>query len=361
MNQTERIANGLLSIKAVFLNPYKPFVWASGIKAPMYCDNRLTLSDVNLRNEVEQALADTIREVHPDCEMIMGTATAGIAHGAIVAHLIGVPMGYVRRNSKDHGRNKQIEGKFRKGQKIVVIEDLISTAGSCVDVADCLREAGADVLGIVSIFSYDMKKGSERLQNAKVSNTSLTNLDLLLDVAVKEGYINKAVVPAIKSFRDNPYDERWMKMMQEIYNENFTKLKNLIVAKNLSALMKPLDLCAAFSSGSELRLLGDVFAEFIVYHIEKDIDAIVGLSEESQVLATTTVMSMAKNCIKDIVMDNGCNTPTDRISVVVDFLIDEKEKSVIENIEKLPDYVVSLFKSEVVISNDKITRLSIFQ
>jgi orotate phosphoribosyltransferase len=214
MNRAERIAKGLLSIKAVFLNPYEPFVWASGIKSPIYCDNRLTLSDVTVRNEVEQALADTIKETYPDCEMIMGTATAGIAHAAIVAHLLGIPMGYVRRNSKDHGRSKQIEGKFDKGQKIVVIEDLISTAGSCVDAAECLREAGADVLGIVSIFTYGMKKGTDRLQHANITNTSVTNLDILLDVAVKEGYIEEMVVPAIQSFRNNPDDENWVKMMQ---------------------------------------------------------------------------------------------------------------------------------------------------
>jgi orotate phosphoribosyltransferase len=213
MNRAEKIAKGLLSIKAVFLNPYEPFVWASGIKAPMYCDNRLTLSNVRVRNEVEQALADTIKETYPDCEMIMGTATAGIAHAAIVAYLLGVPMGYVRRNSKDHGRNKQIEGKFDEGKKIVVIEDLISTAGSCVDVAECLREAGAEVLGIVSIFTYGMKKGTDRLQNVNITNTSVTNLDTLLDVAVKEGYIEETVVPAIKSFRDNPDDENWINMM----------------------------------------------------------------------------------------------------------------------------------------------------
>ena len=210
MNKAEIIAKGLLSIKAVFLNPYKPFIWASGIKAPIYCDNRLTLSDVNVRKEVEQALAAMIRERYPDCEMLMGTATAGIAHAAIVAHLLNIPMGYVRGASKDHGRNNQIEGKLERGQKIVVVEDLISTAGSCVDVVDCLRYAGADVLGIVSIFTYNMKKGMDRLQTAEVENTSLVDLDLLLDVAVVEGYIERNVVPAIKSFRDNPSDESWI-------------------------------------------------------------------------------------------------------------------------------------------------------
>ena len=210
MDRAGAIAKGLLSVKAVFLRPNEPFIWSSGIKSPIYCDNRLTLSNVQVRRGVEQALADVVREMHPDCEMLMGTATAGIAHAAIAAYLLDVPMGYVRGNSKDHGRNKQIEGSFEKGQKIVVIEDLISTAGSCVDVVECLREAGAEVLGIVSIFSYDMKTGIERIQGAKIKNTSLVNLDMLLDVAVNEGYIEKNDVLAIKSFRDNPFDESWI-------------------------------------------------------------------------------------------------------------------------------------------------------
>jgi len=210
MNKSKIIAKGLLSIKAVFLSPNNPFIWTSGIKSPMYCDNRLTLSDVEVRRDVEQAIADVIRESYPTCEMLMGTSTAGIAHAAIAAYLLDIPMGYVRENAKKHGRNKQIEGKFEKGQKIVVIEDLIATAGSCVEVVECLREAGADVLGIVSIFDYEMKKGIERLQNARIRYTSLVNLDLLLDVAASEGYIEKNAVPAIKSFRDNPSDESWM-------------------------------------------------------------------------------------------------------------------------------------------------------
>ena len=204
------IAKDLLSIQAVFLRPDEPFTWASGIKSPIYCDNRLTLTSVNVRNDVENALAETIKREYPDVEVLMGTSTAGIAHAAIVGHIMGLPMGYVRSGSKDHGRQNQIEGRLEKGQKVVVVEDLISTGGSCIEVVNVLREAGADVLGIVSIFTYGMKKGLDRLAAANVKNVSLSNLDALVDVAAESGYIQAADKERILKFRDNPSDESWI-------------------------------------------------------------------------------------------------------------------------------------------------------
>ena len=183
------IAKDLLSIKAVFFRPEEPFTWASGIKSPVYCDNRLTLTSVQVRNDVENSLAEVIRREYPEVEVLMGTSTAGIAHAAIVGHIMGLPMGYVRSGSKDHGRQNQIEGKLEKGQKVVVVEDLISTGGSCIEVVNVLREAGAEVLGIVSIFTYGMKKGLERLEAAGVKNVSLTNFDVIAQVAADENYI----------------------------------------------------------------------------------------------------------------------------------------------------------------------------
>jgi len=206
-----KIAKGLLSIGAVFLRPEEPFTWASGIKSPIYCDNRLTLSDVSVRNDVENGLAETIKNIYPECEIIMGTSTAGIAHAAITATIMNLPMGYVRSGAKDHGRTNQIEGKLLSGQKTVVVEDLISTGGSVIEVVEVLREAGADVLGVVSIFTYGMKKGLERLSNANIKNNSLCNLDSLLEVAAKSGYIKEDQVASIIKFRDNPSDESWMK------------------------------------------------------------------------------------------------------------------------------------------------------
>ncbi len=205
-----RIARDLLKIRAVFLRPEEPFTWASGIKSPIYCDNRLTLSDVEVRDDVEQALAKLVTRHYPECEMVMGTSTAGIAHAALVADILEIPMGYVRNNAKDHGRNNQIEGRCEPGTKVVVVEDLISTAGSAVDVAEALRAAGAEVLGIVSIFSYGMKAGEERLKDHSLKNVSATNYDVLLEVASGEGYIKKKDIPALKAFRDNPSDESWM-------------------------------------------------------------------------------------------------------------------------------------------------------
>jgi orotate phosphoribosyltransferase len=217
MTRAEIVAKGLLSVEAVQLRQCEPFFkWARIPKAPIYCDNRLTLSDAAVRKDVELGLADLIRETYPNCEMLMGVATAGIPHAAIVATLLNVPMGVVRGKTKDHGAEKQIEGLFEKGQKIVVVEDLISTAGSCVDVVNCLREDGANVIGIVSIFNYEMDESTRRLQEAKVGNVSLVNLDLLLDIAASEGYIRKSAVPAIKFFRDNPGDESWMAMMRDV-------------------------------------------------------------------------------------------------------------------------------------------------
>ena len=206
----KKIAKDLLKIHAVFLRPNDPFTWASGIKSPIYCDNRLTLSAPEVRDDVENGLKQLIEENYPDVEMLMGTSTAGIAHAAITAHLMNLPMGYVRSGSKDHGRQNQIEGKLEKGTKVVVVEDLISTGGSVLEVVQVLREAGAEVLGIVSIFTYGMKKGLERLADANVKNVSLSNLDVLVDVAAKEGYIEEADKERLLKFRDNPSDESWM-------------------------------------------------------------------------------------------------------------------------------------------------------
>ena len=206
----KKIAKDLLKIHAVFLRPNDPFTWASGIKSPIYCDNRLTLSAPEVRDDVENGLKQLIEENYPDVEMLMGTSTAGIAHAAITAHLMNLPMGYVRSGSKDHGRQNQIEGKLERGAKVVVVEDLISTGGSVLEVVQVLREAGAEVLGIVSIFTYGMKKGLERLADANVKNVSLSNLDVLVDVAAKEGYIEEADKERLLKFRDNPSDESWM-------------------------------------------------------------------------------------------------------------------------------------------------------
>lgn len=206
----KKIAKDLLKIHAVFLRPNDPFTWASGIKSPIYCDNRLTLSAPEVRDDVENGLKQLIEENYPDVEMLMGTSTAGIAHAAITAHLMNLPMGYVRSGSKDHGRQNQIEGKLEKGTKVVVVEDLISTGGSVLEVVQVLREAGAEVLGIVSIFTYGMKRGLERLAGANVKNVSLSNLDVLVDVAAKEGYIEEADKERLLKFRDNPSDESWM-------------------------------------------------------------------------------------------------------------------------------------------------------
>ncbi|MEG0492819.1 MAG: orotate phosphoribosyltransferase [Clostridia bacterium] len=205
------IAKSLLSIGAVFLRPEQPFTWASGIKSPIYCDNRLTLTAPAVRIQVETALAETIRREYPEAEVLMGTSTAGIAHAAIVAHLMNLPMGYVRGGAKDHGRGNQIEGKLEKGQKVVVVEDLISTGGSVVEVVDVLREAGANVLGVVSIFTYGMKKGLERLAAENVKNVSLSNFDVLAHVAAEEGYIKPEQVDMLLRFRNQPADESWMK------------------------------------------------------------------------------------------------------------------------------------------------------
>lgn len=210
MTIQEKIASDLLKIKAVFLRPEQPFTWASGIKSPIYCDNRLTLSDVDVREDVENGLAEMIRQYYPEAEVLMGTSTAGIAHAAITATKLNLPMGYVRSGAKDHGRGNQIEGRLEKGQKVVVVEDLISTAGSCIEVVEVLREAGADVLGVVSIFTYGMQKGLDRLAAADVKNISLSNLDVLSDVAVKENYITEAQQKALLQFRSNPSDESWM-------------------------------------------------------------------------------------------------------------------------------------------------------
>ncbi len=211
MTETSRkIAKDLLKIQAVFLSPNKPFTWASGIKSPVYCDNRLTLTAPEVRTDVETGLKELIEENYPEAEVLMGTSTAGIAHAAITAHLMGLPMGYVRSGNKDHGRQNRIEGKLEKGQKVVVVEDLISTGGSVIEVVDALREAGAEVLGIVSIFTYGMKKGLERLAAADVKNVSLTNLDVLSEVAAQEGYIKPEDVNRLIAFRNNPSDESWI-------------------------------------------------------------------------------------------------------------------------------------------------------
>ena len=205
----KQIAKDLLSIGAVFLRPAEPFTWASGIKSPIYCDNRLTLTAPAVRTRIENALAEIIKKEYPDCEVLMGTSTAGIAHAAIVGHILDMPMGYVRSGHKDHGRHNQIEGKLEKGQKVVVVEDLISTAGSAIEVVNVLREAGADVLGIVSIFTYGMKKGLDRLEEANVKNISLSNFDAVAEVAAEEGYIKKSDIAKLMAFRNNPSDESW--------------------------------------------------------------------------------------------------------------------------------------------------------
>ena len=204
------IASQLLSIGAVFLRPEEPFTWASGIKSPIYCDNRLILSAPSARTIVEQAIADCVKEKFPEAEVLMGTSTAGIAHAAIAAAILGMPMGYVRGSAKDHGRGNRIEGKLSKGDKVVVIEDLISTGGSVIDVVEALREEGAEVLGVVSIFTYGMKKGLERLAAAGVTNYSLSNLDALVEVAVEEGRIAPEWKERIIAFRNNPSDESWI-------------------------------------------------------------------------------------------------------------------------------------------------------
>lgn len=206
----KRIAGALLSIGAVFLRPEEPFTWASGIKSPIYCDNRLTLTAPEVRDQVENGLMEVIRREYPDVEVLMGTSTAGIAHAAIVAHMMHLPMGYVRGGNKDHGRQNRIEGKLEKGQKVVVVEDLISTGGSVIEVVDALREAGAEVLGIASIFTYGMQKGLDRLAAANVKNVSLSNFDVLAEVAVEKGYIRPEQVERLIRFRNNPGDESWM-------------------------------------------------------------------------------------------------------------------------------------------------------
>ena len=205
----KEIAKHLLSIKAVFLRPDQPFTWASGILSPIYCDNRLTLSAPEVRRCIEQNIADTINELYPECEVLMGTSTAGIAHAAIAAYIMDKPMGYVRSGAKDHGRGNQIEGKLEPGQKVVVVEDLISTGGSVIEVVNALREAGAEVLGIVSIFTYGMKKGLDRLSEANVTNTSLCDLDTLVEVAAETGYIEESDKARLIAFRNNPSDESW--------------------------------------------------------------------------------------------------------------------------------------------------------
>ena len=210
-NLQELIAKDLLSIKAVFFRPEEPFTWASGIKSPVYCDNRLTLTSVKVRNDVENGLATLIKENYPDAEVLMGTSTAGIAHAAITAHLLDMPMGYVRSGAKDHGRQNQIEGKLENGQKVVVVEDLISTGGSVIEVVNVLRDAGAEVLGVVSIFTYGMKKGLDRLKDANVKNISLTNFDVIAEVAAEENYVKPSDVERLIAFRNNPSDESWIK------------------------------------------------------------------------------------------------------------------------------------------------------
>lgn len=212
MEHLERsIAEGLLSIRAVFFRPNEPFTWASGIKSPVYCDNRLILTAPEVRTQVESALCEIIRADYPDVEVLMGTSTAGIAHAAIVGHMMGLPMGYVRSSGKDHGRQNQIEGRLEPGQKVVVIEDLISTGGSVIETVEALREAGADVLGVASIFTYGMQKGLERLAAANVKNVSLTNFDVVCEEAAASGYISPDDIARLKAFRDNPADESWIR------------------------------------------------------------------------------------------------------------------------------------------------------
>ncbi|MDY5739079.1 MAG: orotate phosphoribosyltransferase [Anaerovoracaceae bacterium] len=208
---SRQVAEGLLSIGAVFLRPDEPFTWASGIKSPIYCDNRLTLTSPEVRTLIEESLKETIEESFPDCQVVMGTSTAGIAHAAIVGHLMNLPMGYVRGSAKDHGRTNQIEGKLTPGQKVVVIEDLISTAGSSIETVNVLRDFGAEVLGIASIFTYGMAKAKARLDESNTTNESLCNLDVLLEVAVEKEYITPAQKEKIIAFRNNPQDEGWMK------------------------------------------------------------------------------------------------------------------------------------------------------
>ena len=204
------IAEDLLSINAVFLRPQEPFTWASGIKSPIYCDNRLTLTAPKVRNDVENALAEVVKEYYPDAEVLMGTSTAGIAHAAITATILDLPMGYVRSGAKDHGRGNQIEGRLEPGQKVVVVEDLISTGGSCIDTVNVLREAGADVLGVISIMTYGMKKGIDRMAEAGIEWVSLTNFDEVIAAAAENGYISSADIDRLRAFRDNPSDESWI-------------------------------------------------------------------------------------------------------------------------------------------------------
>lgn len=211
MDTKTLIAEDLLKIKAVFFRPEEPFTWASGIKSPVYCDNRLTLTAPEVRTHVENALAEVVRENYPDAEVLMGTSTAGIAHAAITAHILGMPMGYVRSGNKDHGRQNRIEGKLLPGQKVVIIEDLISTGGSVIEVADALCEAGANVLGIASIFTYGMQKGLDRLKEAGLKNISLTDFDHIAEVAAKNGYIKPEDIERLIKFRNNPSDESWIK------------------------------------------------------------------------------------------------------------------------------------------------------
>lgn len=211
MTDTQKlIARDLLSIRAVFFRPDEPFTWASGIKSPVYCDNRLTLTAPDVRTDVENALAQTVKREYPEAEVLMGTSTAGIAHAAITAHILGMPMGYVRSGAKDHGRRNQIEGRLLPGQKVVVIEDLISTGGSVIEVVNVLREAGADVLGVVSIFTYGMEKGLKRLAEADVRNISLTNFDVIAQIAAEENYIKPEDISRLIAFRNNPSDESWI-------------------------------------------------------------------------------------------------------------------------------------------------------
>ena len=211
-NVKETIAKDLLKIKAVFFRPEQPFTWASGIKSPVYCDNRLTLTAPEVRNDVENALAAVIKSEYPEAEVLMGTSTAGIAHAAITAHILGMPMGYVRSGAKDHGRQNQIEGKLEKGEKVVVVEDLISTGGSVLEVVEVLREAGAEVLGIASIFTYGLQKGIDRLAEANVKNVSLSNYDALIEAALEQGTIRESDVKKLHAFRKNPSDAGWMSL-----------------------------------------------------------------------------------------------------------------------------------------------------
>lgn len=210
MTIEQSIARDLLSIRAVFFRPEEPFTWASGIHSPVYCDNRLILTAPQVRDRVEQSIADTVKREYPDCQVLMGTSTAGIAHAAIAGHILGLPMGYVRSGNKDHGRQNRIEGRLDKGEKVVVIEDLISTGGSVLETVEALREAGAEVLGVVSIFTYGMKKGLTRLAEANVKNISLTDFDAVVETAAETGYIKPEDVTRLKAFRDNPSDESWI-------------------------------------------------------------------------------------------------------------------------------------------------------